>query len=813
MVGTNLAPRAIRKRKPRKALWFALAFVLLLMPAIPAIAASSPVRVVNTPGFGDVQNSFSWSMAWFKGSLYVGTVRNEQCVEYATYEFYGVGNYHYSVHPTPYVTCTPDKYDLDLRAEIWRYTPSSTSSGTWQRVYQSPADVPITEEPGKYVARDMGFRGMVVYTDPNTGQQYLFVGGVTAGSFIQSVHDNYAPRILRTSDGVNFTALNGAPDLIYTVHDPVNGEKPIGYRAMIVYKNRLFVTASSGLTGDGVLEEVGQPLSNSPTFTQVSPKGTQVYELAVFNNQLYAGIGDTDNGYGVWRTTATGSPFFNFTQVVTDGAGRGKEISSVVSMYVYNNRLYVGASGWYNTIFPPSEMIRIAPDDSWQLVAGTPRSTPQGFKYPISGLPDGFGNVFNAHFWRMTDISHGLYVGTNDWSWLLSSVPILNTLLNYQFGFDVWGTCDGQTWFRVTSNAFGTGPYNFGARTLLTTPYGAFLGSANHVQGTFVYGTDGTQGLPQCAPFSISDFWNTPFGSIVNGISGSLKRPIRQPSTSGSLFLPGADTSRPHLLQADVQGQGTVLSWDPAQGATQYQILRAPYIPNSQAGVPAPQQPPLTRPNDLPITGPDALADGPPAQGVSVLGNFVNIGTTSDAYFVDSTAVPGTQYAYTVQSVGPSSQVSTATSNMVIVPDNAPSITFDDVVKAINGLVSQGQISQATANSLITMLNSAQSQFDQGNLSQSVQTLGTVVGQVMPSTGTISDAVNAQDLAVQLSSLQRRVALSNIAGTETSTPIDNGTPSSPRPSSGGTTPTGGGGWGSLTNPLFPYGFPSIRAAR
>src|SRR5688572_12722358 len=35
---------------------------------------------VAPQGFGDRQNSWAWSMAWFQGKLYVGTQRSFQCV-------------------------------------------------------------------------------------------------------------------------------------------------------------------------------------------------------------------------------------------------------------------------------------------------------------------------------------------------------------------------------------------------------------------------------------------------------------------------------------------------------------------------------------------------------------------------------------------------------------------------------------------------------------------------------------------------------------------------------------------------------------
>src|SRR5690349_22444004 len=56
----------------------------------------------------------------------------------------------------------------------------------------------------------------------------------------------------------------------------------------------------------------------------------------------------------------------------------------------------------------------------FDLVAGRARSTPQGYKKPISGLPDGFGNPFNAHFWRQSVYRNAYFVGTNDWSYARS---------------------------------------------------------------------------------------------------------------------------------------------------------------------------------------------------------------------------------------------------------------------------------------------------------------------------------------------------------------------------------------------------------
>ncbi len=76
---------------------------------------------------------------------------------------------------------------------------------------------------------------------------------------------------------------------------------------MEVYNNRLFVTASGGLTGDGVILEILNPSGNN-SFVQQSPAQADVYEMETFNGSLYVGTGDSTTGYGVWRATSTATP-------------------------------------------------------------------------------------------------------------------------------------------------------------------------------------------------------------------------------------------------------------------------------------------------------------------------------------------------------------------------------------------------------------------------------------------------------------------------------------------------------------------------
>jgi hypothetical protein len=45
-------------------------------------------------------------------------------------------------------------------------------------------------------------------------------------------------------------------------------------------------------------------------------------------------------------------------------------------------------------------------------------------------------------------------------------------------GFDLWRTRDGDYWEPVTLDGFGN-PFNYGARTLVSSDHGLFLGTAN----------------------------------------------------------------------------------------------------------------------------------------------------------------------------------------------------------------------------------------------------------------------------------------------------------------------------------------------
>jgi len=68
-------------------------------------------------------------------------------------------------------------------------------------------------------------------------------------------------------------------------------------------------------------------------------------------------------------------------------------------------------------------------------------------------------------------------------TWPKAFINIVNRLgeqfiMERQSGFDLYRSFDGENWVPVTKNGMGN-PYNVGLRTMTSSPYGLFLGTAN----------------------------------------------------------------------------------------------------------------------------------------------------------------------------------------------------------------------------------------------------------------------------------------------------------------------------------------------
>jgi hypothetical protein len=433
----------------------------------PGALAEQHWEDAATPGFGDRQNSIAWSMRWWRGKLYVGTGRSYICWRGAMWAtlFPGLAS---SLYPPRHADadCPPSPTDLPMQAEIWRWTPETD---TWERVYQSPQDVPIPGYPGKSVARDIGYRGMLVFTEAD-GAEALYVPAVSAREMYTPTEQLPPPRLLRTTDGVTFEPVPQAPGTFL-------GDLPLtGLRSGAIYNGRMYLTNGTA-RGEGTLIEAQNPAAGDDSFREVMAPGTTVWDVVSYNGFLYVGTA-TPSGFAVLKTDARGSPPYTFTTVITAGGYLNNPSPSVVSFQEFAGRLYVGT-------YLPAELYRLNPDDTWDLIVGRARQTPAGMKNPLSGLEPGFGWPYNVQIYRMHVHDGALYLGTLDTSREVTEAqpgPVLDLLLRWHYGFDLYRTVDGEFFEPVTINGFGDG-FQVGVRTFETTPYGMFLGASNYWYG------------------------------------------------------------------------------------------------------------------------------------------------------------------------------------------------------------------------------------------------------------------------------------------------------------------------------------------
>jgi nucleoside-diphosphate-sugar epimerase len=431
-------------------------------------------------GLGDAQNSYAHSLAWFRGRAYVGTSRNALAL--------------LKLFPPrqppaldPWPVPVPARVeDLDLHGEILTVDPRV---GNAEVVHRSPD---LESRTGGLVPRELGYRGMTVFQGRSDAEPALYV------SSISSVARGGGARLLRSGDGETFEPVS-APGL---------GNPAIAtFRSLVAFGGHLYVAP----TGEGtrwntvrspILVRSDDPaageweLACPPGFGDAGNAG--IFEVAEFDGCLYAGTFNALDGFQVWRSAEPSTEPGSWTKVLERGAQRGPHNEMVISMCPFQGALYIGTgiqNGGYdrtNGVGPAAaELIRLWPDGSWDLIVGEPRRTPDGVKRPLSGAGAGFDNGFAGYVWRMAEHDGWLYATTFDWSVFLpyahrppAGVRRMMRRLGAERmvtqcgGFTLLRSRDGTDWTVVSGDGLGN-PYNHGGRTLLSTPSGLLLGTAN----------------------------------------------------------------------------------------------------------------------------------------------------------------------------------------------------------------------------------------------------------------------------------------------------------------------------------------------
>ncbi|MGH8445721.1 MAG: hypothetical protein ACREVL_10670, partial [Solimonas sp.] len=325
------------------------------------------------------------------------------------------------------------------------------------------------------------------------------------------------PDILRSEDGRNFGSVPRPPwDAVVR-----------SFRTLQVFNGRVHTTPTSSTSAarraqDSIGSEATIYACDDligGDWKAANPEGfgmranVTIFEMALFDGHLYAGTVNPVHGLEVWKTRGGDLPY-QWKRVLTRGAYRGRLNEVGGSFCEFNGALYLGtgiANGGYHRVAnvgpAAAEVIRIWPDDSWELLMGESRLTPDGVRYPLSGYSPGFDNLFNGYMWRMGAHAGHLYVGTFNWANMLPYLPThvwpedVMALVNRwgeenmtrRFGgCELWRTPDGVHWEPVTRNGFGN-KYNWGIRNLVSTPHGLFVGTTNPFGPTVAQRIEGSR--------------------------------------------------------------------------------------------------------------------------------------------------------------------------------------------------------------------------------------------------------------------------------------------------------------------------------
>jgi hypothetical protein len=736
---------------------YALAALMTALLAVAAIIDLSPAAQAHESGarpitaedfqqaaprgFGDRNNSWAQSMVWWHGALYVGTGRAAVCTSlFAIWQFAaGVISREFAdtflpyPPPDPDLSCPPDGGDLSLQAEIWRWTPGVDNphwgddshdrddgsrdlgrggrSGsdprerdrerdqvdTWSRVFQSPLELDNPGRPGKKLPFEMTFRGMAPHTDPD-GTEALYAFGVNTAVMWDSTKIP-PPRILRTTDGLNFTPIPQNPGT-FLGDLPFNSDHS-SFRSPVSHAGKLFVL-SGPIFGQGSLIGSADPAKGDDAWFLAAPPELVFYEMASFNGWLYLGTFDpVGAGYSVIKTRAEGTPPYEFVTVIPSGAYHPDPrlaSRSVVSMHEYHGRLYVGTASF-------TEIVRINPDDTWDLVIGQPRAVPSSnggseWKYPLSGLDVGFGHSMNDHAWQMDDVYGSLFIGTYNGSVGSKNDPVYGPLLQHNMGAHLYRTNDGWYYTAITTNGFADasdpfgGRFDYGIRTMATTPHGAFFGTVNDYYGLAI-------------------FRAAPHGSAAPDPPDRLEI---EPTRSGDALL----------------------SWKVAPGAELYQIWRAERLPiqvRTQLNIEAWNG----------ISG-NLVRD-------TYIGPYEQIGATQDLFYLDTTVQTDKKYMYYVVVVK-KGRVSDQ-SNLVALPLLTPPMTFAGLLHEVDRLNQRGRFRGAVrkVTTVREMIADAQTLAASCQISESLETLN-------PQKASASvRQPDATDLEIRMAKLERRLEL------------------------------------------------------
>jgi hypothetical protein len=513
--------------------------IVILITSITAADAAPPAKdpgsvagftKIGQGGFGDSANSYSWSVQWFKGNLYVGTNRHHLHSMFEALSYMPNSPISPTMMPDYLIPAPPEpatwfqrEWAEAFQGELWRYNKDKQ----WERVHQAGVLGPVPLLP-PYQAGTMGhvpvaygYRAMAEFNG------YLYACGIA--TWMPPMPFN---SIVRSATGDPGSWENVSGVIAQTTN----------IRAITTWNGKLYVAASvnggAAVFASADPKTVGWAQVNAPGFGV--PDNSEIYYMTVFNNELYASTVNLVTGFELWKTNGVPGTDgqYAWTRVIKNGFGDTWNQFGM-TMAVLGDHLYVGTAVGIGMVMKknPStgqdevvgtraiEVIRVDKAGNAELVVGASEAsdpieggpTPRD---PLSGMGAGFNNPFNVYAWNMNVYNKCLYLGTFDMSIFAigalekdpSILPFflqvyapdlppqvvaalaggvtpqtLALLKRYFAGGDLWKSCDGVNWSPVTINGFNNF-YNYGIREVIPIQNngrdsGLAIGTANPFTG------------------------------------------------------------------------------------------------------------------------------------------------------------------------------------------------------------------------------------------------------------------------------------------------------------------------------------------
>jgi hypothetical protein len=436
----------------------------------------------------------------------------------------------------------------DFRAKIFRYKLDGTRP--WEEVYQSPTlsvsgDVTLGRESGFRGMETFSPVGQ----DPSLFVVTFNQGSPNPVCRVLRIRPDFGPgdtpeevytestdtlRGITTHDGKLFIGTNGNRGItpaVWCAEDPVSqdswtpvlypsdiGRNSVGVWDLISYKGSLYVFAGTRVY-KGRYVGSGDPAAN--------PETGWVWETVVGSGASQDAKYPT--GLGNPRIAAM-SPFLFSTGgedyvYVTTFANMPVALAYLAAALNGSVSADVAFSQFFARL-DPAQVYRFDENDDWEMIIGDlknnvyPTSDDWGslegtqvFDSRLGNYGAGFFNPsllqqlqgddtnlsFNQYTWWMDTYNGKLYCTTFDYRIftryirertsdpeVIARLDMIDQNNTNPQGFDLYATTDGINWDPVTQDGFGD-PYNYGGRTLKSTPEGLFVGTANPFWGAQVW--------------------------------------------------------------------------------------------------------------------------------------------------------------------------------------------------------------------------------------------------------------------------------------------------------------------------------------